>query len=251
MPVVHTNERPGTRAVLRHFHMSASKARVVLDLVRGKDVITAQEILGGTPREAASVIAKVLASAIANAVNNDGQVQDELYVATAYADEGTTMKRFKPRARGRGSRIRKRACHVTIVVAQMDDERLTRARAARGTESVARSRRVAGSRRRADQQSHAHRREVAREELAEQLAADEQVAAEEAANAALEADDTEVDTADADSVGTDAHETDAHETDAHETESDGVVPADEGSAATNDDGDDTAVAEASHEEAED
>jgi large subunit ribosomal protein L22 len=241
MPVVHTNERPGTRAVLRHYHMSASKARVVLDLVRGKDVQTAQEILAGTPREAAAVIAKVLASAIANAVNNDGQVQDELYVATAYADEGTTAKRFRPRARGRGSRIRKRACHVTIVVAKMDDDRLARARGARGTEAVARSKRVAGSRRRADQQSHAHRREVVREEAAEQLAADEQLAAEEAANAALEPDGAETDAAETDGAATDV---------AHGTESGGVSLDDE-TAATDDEKDDTAVAEASHEEAED
>ena len=240
MSVVHTNERPGTRAVLRHYHMSASKARAVLDLVRGKDVLTAQEILTGTEREAASVVAKVLASAVANAVNNDGQVQDELYIATAYADEGTTMKRFRPRARGRASRIRKRACHVTIVVARMDDERLARARTARGSEAGARSRRVAGSRRRADQQSHAHRREVAREEAAEQVAADEAAAAEEAANAALEAGD------DADGDGGDPFEADS--------------PSDEGADAadwaTNDGTSDvteesTTVAEASHEEAED
>jgi large subunit ribosomal protein L22 len=186
MPVVRTNERPGTRAVLRHYHMSASKARVVLDLVRGKDVITAQEILAGTEREAASVVAKVLASAVANAVNNDGQLADELFVATAYADEGSTMKRFRPRARGRASRIRKRSCHVTIVVARMDEEHLARMRS-RSTEAGARSRRVAGSRRRADQQSHAHRREVAREEAAEQAALDEATAAEAAANEALEA----------------------------------------------------------------
>ena len=185
MAPVRTNERPGTRAVLRHFHMSASKARVVLDLIRGMDVIGAQEVLAYTQREAADVIGKVLASAIANAVNNDGQVVDELYVATAYADEGTTMKRFRPRARGRASRIRKRSCHVTIVVARMEDERLERARAMRSTESSARSRRVAGSRRRADQQSHAHRREVAREEAAE---AEATAAAEEAA-AEVDADE--------------------------------------------------------------
>ena len=240
MPV-RTNERPGTRAVLRHYHMSASKARVVLDLVRGKDVITAQEILAGTEREAAAVIAKVLASAIANAVNNDGQLQDELYVATAYADEGTTMKRFRPKSRGRAGRIRKRACHVTIVVAKMEDERLARARAARNTESGARSRRVAGSRRRADQQSHAHRREVAREEAAEAAAAE--ASTEEAADEALDAADESGSAAD-DATWTETDET---------TEADGEATdgATEDSGADEDESNDAAAAEASHEEAED
>jgi large subunit ribosomal protein L22 len=181
---IHTNERPGTRAVLRHYHMSASKARLVLDLVRGKDVVRAQEILALTPREAASVVSKVLASAVANAVNNDGQVADELFITSAFADEGTTMKRFRPRARGRAARIRKRSCHVTIIVARMEESQLERARATRTSDGESRSRRVAGSRRRADQQSHAHRREVAREEAAE--AAEETAADEAAAAAALE-----------------------------------------------------------------
>jgi large subunit ribosomal protein L22 len=180
MSVTHTNERPGTRAVLRHYHMSASKARLVLDLVRGKDVASAQEILAGTPREAASVVAKVLASAVANAVNNDGQVQEELYIASAFADEGATAKRFRPRARGRAGRIRKRSCHVTIIVARMGEAELARLRAARSTDGASRSRRVAGSRRRADQQSHAHKREVAREEAAAEEAAAEVAAVEEA-----------------------------------------------------------------------
>jgi len=178
MPVTHTNERPGTRAVLRHYHMSASKARQVLDLVRGKNVTTAQEILASTPREAASVVAKVLASAIANAVNNDGQVQEELYITSAFADEGATAKRFRPRARGRAGRIRKRSCHVTIIVARMGEPELARLHAARSTDGASRSRRVAGSRRRADQQSHAHKREVAREEAAESEAAAAAVAAD-------------------------------------------------------------------------
>jgi large subunit ribosomal protein L22 len=187
-----TNERPGTRAVLRHFHMSATKARQVLDLVRGKDVVRAQEILAATPREAAGVISKVLSSAVANAVNNDGQAVEELYVASAFADEGATMKRFRPRARGRATRIRKRSCHVTIVVARMDEAQLAKARATRTSDAASRSRRVAGSRRRADQQSHAHRREVAREEAAaaaEAAAADEAAAAEALEHEELEGDE--------------------------------------------------------------
>ena len=149
MPGPKTNERPGTRAHLKGFGMSASKARVVLNLIRNEDVNTARDILSGTTREAADVIGKVLASAVANAVNNDGLQADELYVAAAYADEGITMKRFSPRARGRAGRINKRTCHITVIVARMDDERLAVLNAARSAQAAAsRARRVAGSRRR-------------------------------------------------------------------------------------------------------
>ena len=188
----HTNERPGTRAVLRHYRMSASKARQVLDLVRGKDVLRAQEILASTPREAAAVVTKVLASAVANAANNDGQAPEELFITSAYADEGSTLKRFRPRARGRATRIRKRSCHITVIVARMDDAQLARARSTRAGDASSRARRVAGSRRRADQQSHAHRREVEREEAAAAQAAAE--AAEAAAEAALAHEGDEDDT---------------------------------------------------------
>jgi large subunit ribosomal protein L22 len=203
-----TNERDGTRAVLRHFHMSATKARAVLDLIRGVDVVRAQEILAVTPREAAAVVSKVLSSATANAVSNEGQSAEELFVATAYADEGATMKRYRPRARGRAGRIRKRSCHVTIIVAPMDQAQLERARATRSADAQSRSRRVAGSRRRADQQSHAHRREVAREEaaVAAEEAAAEEAAAEEALAHGEEPEDGAADGADAgaETNGTDA-----------------------------------------------
>lgn len=163
MTAAKTNERPGTKAVLRHFHMSASKARVVLNLIRDKDVQLAAEILNNTEREAADVIAKVLASAVANAVHNDGQAASELYVAACYADEGTTMKRWRPRARGRATRIRKRACHITVIVARMNEEQLAiRAKASQNSQ-VARSKRVAESRRRADQQARGRRRDAERE----------------------------------------------------------------------------------------
>jgi large subunit ribosomal protein L22 len=146
-----TNERPGTRATLKGFHMSASKARVVLNNIRGQDVTSAAEILAGTTREAADVIAKVLASAVANAVNNDGMNADELFVSAAYADEGITMKRFTPRARGRAGKIRKRSCHITVIVSRLDEERLEMLRVARSAQAAAsRSRRVASSRRRGE-----------------------------------------------------------------------------------------------------
>ncbi len=156
------NERPGTRATLRGYQMSARKARVVLDLIRGEDVQTAREILAGTSREAAQVVGKVLASAVANAVNNDGMNADDLYVSACYADEGITMKRFSPRARGRAGRINKRSCHITVIVSRLDDERLAVLRAARSAAaSASRERRVAASRRRADQQASVNKREAA------------------------------------------------------------------------------------------
>ena len=164
------NERPGTRASL--------KARVVLNLIRGEDVNTAREILAGTTREAADVIGKVLASAVANAVNNDAMNADELYVSAAYADEGITMKRFTPRARGRAGAILKRACHITVIVSRLDDERLELLRTARSAQaSASRTRRVATSRRRADQTASVNKRETAAE-----------LAATEAENEVIETD---------------------------------------------------------------
>ena len=186
-----TNERVGTRASLRQFPMSASKARVVLNLVRGEDVNTAREILAGTTREAADVIGKVLASAVANAVNNDGMVAEELYVSAAYADEGITAKRFSPRARGRAGKIFKRACHITVIVSRMDEERLELMRNARSAQAAAsRSRRVASSRRRADQTASLNKREAAHEAQAELDAQAELEAAESQANfSVIEGDD--------------------------------------------------------------
>jgi large subunit ribosomal protein L22 len=159
-----TNERPGTRAVLRGYQMSASKARVVLNLIRGEDVTTAREILAGTTREAADVIGKLLASAVANAVTNDGLQAEELYVSAAYADEGITMKRFSPRARGRAGKIFKRSTHITVIVSRLDEERLELLRTARNAQAQAsRARRVASSRRRADQTKSVNKREAAHE----------------------------------------------------------------------------------------
>jgi large subunit ribosomal protein L22 len=177
-----TNERPGTRATLRGYHMSASKARVVLNLIRNEDVSTAREILADTSREAADVIGKVLASAVANAVANDAMNAEELYVSAAFADEGVTMKRFTPRARGRAGKILKRSCHITVIVSRLDDERLEVLRSARTAQAaVSRTRRVASSRRRADQQASLNKRETAAEEAAletENEAVDTDVASE-------------------------------------------------------------------------
>ena len=160
--------------------MSASKARQVLNLIRGEDVDRAAEILNGVEREAGRVIAKVLASAVANAVHNDGQQPEDLYVAACYADEGTTMKRWRPRARGRATRIRKRACHITIVVARMDEERLERRAVSRQASGAQRARRVAESQRRADQQGRGRRRDAERAAAAEEEVVDDEVVETEA-----------------------------------------------------------------------
>ena len=148
MPGVKTNEREGTRAVLRHTRISPNKARQVLDLIRGQDVDRAAEILDLGDREAATIIGKVLASAVANAVHNDGLNGEELFVSACYADEGSTLKRWRPRARGRATRIRKRTSHVTIIVSRLPEDRLARRRAKQAASGTQRSRRVAGSRRR-------------------------------------------------------------------------------------------------------
>ncbi len=117
-------ERSGTKASARNLRVSAYKAREVLDLIRDLPVRRADEVLQFTDRGVAVDVRKVLASAVANAVQNDAQDAEELYVKACFADEGATMKRFAARARGRGTRIRKRTCHITVVVARLDDELL-------------------------------------------------------------------------------------------------------------------------------
>ena len=156
--------------------MSASKARQVLDLIRGEDVQRAAEILNGTEREAAEVIGKVLTSAVANAAHNDQQNPEELYVSACYADEGTTMKRWRPRARGRATRIRKRTCHITIVVTRLPADQLALRRTRMEAVSANRSRRVDASRRRADLSGRLSRRRAAQAEAAAAAEAEEEAA---------------------------------------------------------------------------
>src|SRR5436853_1698219 len=128
MAATRMDEQLGTRALLRYCRMSAFKVRPVLDLIRGRDLEDAQDILRFSERDAARAVAKLLASAVANAENNDAQSADELYVSACFADEGTTMKRWRPRARGRATRIRKRTCHITIIVSRLSEEQLERRR---------------------------------------------------------------------------------------------------------------------------
>lgn len=123
---VKTNERPGTRAQVRYVRVSAYKAREVLDLIRGLHVSDADQVLAFTERDVARVVRKALASAVANAQNNESHDPDTLQVVACYADEGPTLKRWRPRARGRATRIRKRTCHITVIVGRMDDDALRR-----------------------------------------------------------------------------------------------------------------------------
>lgn len=142
-----TNEYPGTRAELHHCRMSATKARAVLSLIRGRDVGEAAQILRLSERDAARVVAKVLASAVANAEHNEELDPEQLYVATCYADEANSLKRWRPRARGRPARIRKRTCHITVIVSRLPEDRLRTAGRRGGAVAAQRARRVAAARR--------------------------------------------------------------------------------------------------------
>jgi large subunit ribosomal protein L22 len=122
------------RAQAKWVRTSARKARVVLDLIRDRSVPEARTILAFTSRAAATDVEKVLRSAVANAEANHGLDGDDLVVKAAYADEGPTLKRWRPRARGRVNRIRKRTCHVTLVLAEVPQEKSPRRRRSRGSE---------------------------------------------------------------------------------------------------------------------
>jgi large subunit ribosomal protein L22 len=104
------------RAQARYVRVSPRKARLVIDMIRGKDVLRAREILRFSERNISEVIEKCLNSAVANA-ERDGVKAESLFVKTTFADEGPTMKRFRPRAKGSASRIRKRTSHITVIVA--------------------------------------------------------------------------------------------------------------------------------------
>jgi large subunit ribosomal protein L22 len=186
-----TNERPGTRAELRHVIVSAYKVREVLDLIRGLEVGRAQDVLRFCGRGSAPMVGKLLTSAVANAEHNDGMVPEELYVSACYADEARTLKRWRARARGRYTRIRKRTCHITIVVSRLPEDRLARARARQAAEAGARrARRVAGGRKARAPQVDAEPvaeeavTEVSAEEIEEQGIVDQQAAAVEVVEAA-------------------------------------------------------------------
>jgi large subunit ribosomal protein L22 len=136
-----TTEYPSAVAKARFVHVSASKARRVIDLVRGKSVTEALDILRWAPQAASEPVAKAIASAAANAQNNEGLDPATLVVATVYADEGPTAKRIRPRAQGRAFRIRKRTSHITVIV----ESRPSREERAGRSAGTARARRAQGS----------------------------------------------------------------------------------------------------------
>jgi large subunit ribosomal protein L22 len=105
-----------TRAVLRGVRLSAQKGRLVADMIRGKSVEQALNTLSFTPKKAADILKKVLESAIANAEHNDGADIDELKVKVITVERGTKLRRFDARAKGRGVRIEKPTCHISITV---------------------------------------------------------------------------------------------------------------------------------------
>ncbi|MEI7593845.1 MAG: 50S ribosomal protein L22, partial [Actinomycetes bacterium] len=199
---VKTNERPGTRAQVKYTRVSAYKAREVLDLIRGEQVARALEILEFAERDVAQVILKCLESAIANAEHNDQVPADELFVSACYADEGPTLKRWRPRARGRATRIRKRTCHITVIVSRLAPEVL----------DLMRQREIAsGGRGGGQAAAEARRQRVqrSREAKAEKKAAE--IAAEEDHDHDHDHDHDDV-------VETDVVETDVVETDVVETD---------------------------------
>ncbi len=111
-------------ATARFIRISPTKARQVVDLIRGRHVDDARRVLRFTPRGPSVTVGKVLESAVANAEHNRGLPRDELVVARAWVDEGPTLKRFRPRALGRATRIRKRTCHISVVVARGSEAEL-------------------------------------------------------------------------------------------------------------------------------
>ena len=143
-----TKTTPQTKATLKYLRTSAYKVREVLDLIRGLDVEDARHVLQFSERGPAREVLKVLNSAVANADHTLNIPADELKVAVAFADEGPTIRRWRPRARGRATRIRKRTCHITIVVARLSDAELQERRRRDGATGTQRRRGVIPGRRR-------------------------------------------------------------------------------------------------------
>ena len=213
MVAAKTNERPGTRAVVRYVRVSASKAREVLDLIRGESYGRAAEILAFSERSVSEVIAKGLDSAVANAENNDGIPAEELHVSACYADEGPTLKRWRPRARGRATPINKRTCHITIIVSRYDEATLEVLREREASSGrVGSSAHAAESRRQRVQRSRAAAEEAAHDhdhedDDAAPVIAESADAAEDTAETAEDAAETAEDAAvenDADESADDA-----------------------------------------------
>lgn len=163
---------PSARAVARYVRISPYKMRAVLDLVRGHDAERAQDILRFCERDAAIVVGKALASAMSNADRNNAIPPDELYVSACFADEGPTLKRWRPRARGRATKIRKRTCHVTVIVSRLPEKELQHRRD-HAPASDERRRRRAGQETAEQQQANRSRRVRGQKASAPATAAEE------------------------------------------------------------------------------
>ncbi|MFK7963495.1 MAG: 50S ribosomal protein L22 [Burkholderiaceae bacterium] len=105
-----------TKAILKGVRVSAQKGRIIADQIRGKPVEKALNLLAFSPKKSAAIVKKVLESAIANAEHNDGADIDELKVKTIHVEKGTSLRRFRARAKGRGAKIEKQTCHIYVTV---------------------------------------------------------------------------------------------------------------------------------------
>jgi large subunit ribosomal protein L22 len=223
-------ERSGTKASAKYIHSSSSKAREVLNIIRGLPVRRADEVLQYTDRSVSVTIRKVLASAVANAQHNDELDPETLFVKACFADEGPTLKRFTPRARGRAGKIFKRTTHITIILGVLEDDRLevVQAREARRT--------AAGRRRRTSTATPASSRRARVERSRQRAAAlkvgDEGYIAPEDDDTTL--DDTAIEAIESEATDTDAIETTATDVEATDT---GIAEADEPKDATTTDDD--------------
>ena len=155
-----TDDVQRVRAQAKWARMSARKARLVLDHIRGRTVPEARTILAFSPRAAATEIEKVLRSAVANAEANHGLDGDELIVEAAYADEGPTLKRWRARARGRVNRVRKRTRHVTLVLAEVPEPARPERRRRRAAEATASTEATATPKRRSSSRAKKKEKEA-------------------------------------------------------------------------------------------
>ena len=130
-------EQQEVRAQAKWLRITPRKARLVVDHIRGRSVPEALSVLAFTPRAAAREIEKVLASAVANAEANHDLIGDELVITAAYVDEGPTIKRWRPRARGRVARVKKRTCHVTLKLQPVEAAVVTTRRSRQEAEAEA------------------------------------------------------------------------------------------------------------------
>lgn len=187
---ISSTQRPSVQAHAYHVRNSAYKAREVLNLIRGKSYADANDILTFSSRAIAKKINKVLNSAVANAEHNSGFNADELYVSGCYANEGPTLKRWRPRAQGRASPILKRSCHITVIVSRYSEEQLDNMR----ERGLTRTPKAA---------AESRKRRVARSREVQETTQTPEVAAVAAAtDSRVAANDAEVEQVDADASAT-------------------------------------------------